>query len=192
MKAFWNKIIKITKNEIVCLFAMLAALMYGMYYMDILNPLQYSLSEIGRYNTALFIVWSVLSGLAIYLNVHRMYDRIGFQSKLGKGLLYSGLFFLVLTFANMSREPVWYWIHVGTAILFSILCFASIALGLLYMFKKDIRYRVLSIIFFTLCFVDIVLLAVFKQMALYEFIPLMLGYIVMFFVNYTKTFEIKN
>lgn len=192
MKAVWDKLVRFSKNEVLCLTVMLAALMYGMYYMDILNPLQYSLSEIGRHNTALFVVWCVSSGLAILLNVNRMYDRIGYTAKAGRVLLYIGLFFLVLTFANMSKVPVWYWLHVSTAILFSVLCFASIALGLVYMFKKDKKYRLLAIIFFALCFVDIVLLAVFKQMALYEFIPLMLGYIVMFLINFTKTFEINH
>lgn len=192
MKTVWDKLVKFSKNEVLCLVVMLAALMYGMYYMDILNPLQYSLSEIGRHNTALFVVWCVSSGLALLLNVNRMYDRINYKGKTGRILLYIGLFFLVLTFANMSKATVWYWLHVSTAILFSVLCFASIALGLLYMFKKDKKYRLLAIIFFALCFVDIILLAVFTQMALYEFIPLILGYIVMFLINYTKTFELDH
>jgi hypothetical protein len=183
----WNKI---RKNELVCLIAMLAALMYGMYYMDIMNPLQYSLSEIGRHNNALFILWAVLSGLALFFNVNRAYDRLKYKSKLGSALLYTGLGFLVLTFLNMSREPVFYWIHVSTAILFSVLCFGSIVMPLLYMFKKDRKYRIMAVIFFSLVFVDIVFLAVFKQMALYEFIPLILGYIVLFFINYTETFNV--
>ncbi len=193
MKIFFAKLKSFSKNEIVCMGAMLISLMYGMYYLDIRNPLEYSLSEIGRYNYGLFLVWSITSGLAIYLNVHRLYERIGFNSKWGKSLLYLGLFFLVLTFSNMAKEPViLYWIHVATAILFAVLSFASIALGLLYMFKKDKRYRILTIIFFSLILVDIVLLAIFTQMALYEFIPLMLGYVVMFFTNFTDAFKVKT
>lgn len=188
-----NILNKIRKNELVCLLSMLAALMYGMYYMDIMNPLAYSLSEIGRHNTALFVVWAVLSGLALFFNVNRAYDRLQYKSKLGSALLYTGLGFLVLTFLNMSREPVFYWIHVATAILFSVLGFGSIVLPLLYMFKKNKKYRIMTIIFFSLVFVDIVLLAVFTQMALYEFIPLMLGYIVLFLINFTETFHVvKN
>jgi len=185
----WNKI---RKNEVVCLMALIASLMYGMFYMDIMDPLAYSLSEIGRHNIPLFIVWAVLSGVALFLNVNRVYDRLNFKSKFGSALLYSGLGFLVLTFLNMSREPVFYWIHVGTAILFSILCFASIVLPLLHMFKKDKKYRVLSIIFYSLVLIDIVFLAIYKQMALYEFIPMMLGYIVMFLINYTETFNVMK
>lgn len=192
MKKFLPAMKKFAENELVCMGAMLAALMYGMYYLDLMNPLQYSLSEIGRHNIPLFIVWSVLSGLAIFLNVNRMYRITAFKSKLGKALLYSGLFFLVLTFCNMSRKPVLYWIHVATAILFSILCFASIALGLINMFKRNKKYRILTIIFFSLVFVDVIFLAVFTQMALYEFIPLTLGYVVMFFTNFTKAFRVTE
>lgn len=185
----WNKI---RKNELVCLISLLAALMYGMYYMDIMDPLAYSLSEIGRYNTALFVVWAVLSGVALFFNVNRAYDRLHYKSKLGSALLYTGLGFLVLTFLNMSREPVFYWIHVSTAILFSVLGFGSIVMPLLYMFKRNKKYKIMTIIFFSLVFVDVVFLAIFKQMALYEFIPLMLGYIVLFFINYTETFNVMK
>lgn len=192
MKELLNKIKKICQNELVCMGSMLVSLMYGMFYLDIKNPLQYSLSEIGRFNHGLFILWCVLSGIALFLNVNRLYERIGYNSKPGKWLLYSGLFFLVLTFANMSKDPIiFYWIHVATAILFSVLTFASIALGLIYMFNKNIRYRILAIVLFSLIFIDLIFLAVFKQMALYEFIPLILGYLTLFFTNFTKAFEVK-
>ncbi|NCA66536.1 MAG: hypothetical protein EOM87_00580 [Clostridia bacterium] len=192
MKEFFKRLKAFSKNELVCAVAMLVALMYGMFYLDIKNPLQFSLSEIGRYNYPLFLVWSITSGLAIFLNVNRLYDRIGFKSKQGNWLLYSGMFFLVLTFCNMSKDPIiFYWIHVATAILFAVLSFGSIALGLIHMFNKNIRYKILTIIFFSLVFIDIILLAIFKQMALYEFIPLMLGYVVMFFTNFTESFKVN-
>lgn len=191
MKKVWSKIVTFSRNEIVCLLSLIVAVMYGMFYLDIRNPLQYSLSEIGRYNHALFIVWSVLSGLALLLNVHRFYARIGFVSKPGRFLLYGGLFFLVLTFLNMSKDPIyWYWIHVATAILFSLMSFASVALGLIYMWKKNKKYRILTSIFFGLILVDVILLAIFAQMALYEFIPLLLAYVVLFFTNFTDSFKV--
>jgi|AGTN01.3.fsa_nt_gi hypothetical protein len=191
MKEFFTKLKKGVFSETAALGSLIVALVYDVYYLDLMDPLKFSLSEIGRHNIPLFIAWCVLSGTAIYLNVVRFYSRINYKGKLGWILLYSGLFFLVLTFCNMSRVPVFYWIHVSTAILFSVLDFASIALGLVYMFKKSKLYRVVSIIFFSLIFADIVMLAVFKQMALYEFIPLILGFIVMFFTNFTKTFEVS-
>ncbi|MFA5449900.1 MAG: hypothetical protein WC292_05630 [Clostridia bacterium] len=190
MVDFINKAKKIMQNELLCFGSMLIALIYGVYYLDLYDPLQYSLSEIGRLShTSLFIIWSLLAGIALFLNVNRMYDRVGYKAKLGRVLLYSGLFFLVVTFANMSREPFWYWMHVVTAVLFSVFALFSVALGLLEMWKKSLRYRILSIAFFVLCFIDIVLLAIFTQMALYEFIPLVLVYIVLFFVNFTETFK---
>ena len=193
MKKFVEVFDKVRKNEIVCLCSLIAALMYGMFYLDIMNPLEYSLSEIGRFNSTLFIIWCLVSGFALFFNVNRLYERLNYKSKAGSTLLYTGLFFLVLTFLNMKKIPeIWYWIHVSTAILFSILCFASIVFPLLYMFKKNVKYRILSSIFFALVAADIILLAIFKQMALYEFIPLILGYIVMFLINYTDTFKIKE
>jgi uncharacterized membrane protein len=58
------------------------------------------------------------------------------------------------------------------------------------MYKKNLKYRVITSIYFAIVAVDIVLLAIFKQMALFEFIPLTFGYFVMFFTNYTEAFAI--
>ncbi|MDR3262692.1 MAG: hypothetical protein LBT30_00075 [Clostridiales bacterium] len=192
IKSALGRIKKFSENEVVCLASLIVALAYDMYYLDIMNPLEYSLSEIGRHNAALFILWSVISGLALLLNVRRFYSRIGYASKVGRSCLYLGLFFLVCTFSNMSREPVLYWIHVGTAILFAVLGFASVAFGLLNIFKKGLKFRILILVFFALIFVDIVMLIIFKQMALYEFIPLILGFAVLFFTNFTEFFRLTD
>lgn len=192
MKNLWAKISAFARNEIVCMFALASSLIYAMYYIDIQNPLKYSLSEIGRSNWALFIVWCMLSGIALLLNVHRLYARTGYSAKLGKAFLYSGLIFLVATFLNMSKDPmIFYWIHVATAILFSVLLFASIALCLVFMFKRNRAYKVLTIVLFSLLLIDIVLLAVFKQMALFESIPLVLCYVALLFTNFTDTFKVE-
>lgn len=192
MKELWAKISKFARNEIVCMTALAASLIYAMYYIDILDPLKYSLSEIGRSNHLLFIVWCVLSGIAILLNVHRLYERTGYSAKLGKIFLYSGLIFLVATFLNMSKDPMFfYWIHVGTAILFSVLSFGSIALCLVYMFKRNKAFMILTTILFSLLLVDVIFLAIFKQMALFESIPLVLCYVALFFTNFTDTFKVK-
>lgn len=192
MVKFWSQVKKVCQNELVCLGSMIIALMYGMYYLDIRNPLQYSLSEIGRFNHGLFIVWSVLSGIALLLNVTRLYARVGYKGKLGPICLYVALGFLVLTFANMRKDPAFlYWIHVGTAIVFALVGFASIAIGLLFMWKKDKRFKILTIILFSLILIDIVFLIIYTQMALFEFIPLLLGYVVMFFTNFTDSFKVE-
>lgn len=190
MKKFLKKLNDFSRNEIVCMVVLVTSLIYAMYYIDIQNPLQYSLSEIGRSNWALFIVWSLLSGIAILLNVHRLYERTGYSSKIGKAFLYSGLVFLVLTFLNMSKDPMyWYYIHVATAILFAVLAFASISLCLLYMAKKIKAYLYITVILFALILVDIVFLIIYKQMALFESIPLVLCYVILFFTNFTETFN---
>ncbi len=188
-----DKIKVFSRNELVCMLALLIGLMYGMYYLDIMNPLEYSLSEMGRYNHALFILWSLSSGLALLLNVPRLYDRINYKSKLGKSFLYIGLIALVLTFLNMSKDPMyWYWIHVATAIIFSVFSFFSVAVALLYMFKKNAQYKALTIIFFILLLIDIVFLIIYEQMALFEFIPLLACYVVFCFTNFTKSFELEH
>lgn len=191
MKKFLNNVKKLSENELVCFASMLIAMIYGMYYLDIRNPLEFSLSEIGRFNHALFIVWSLTSGLALLLNIPRFYKRIGYSSKTGKGLLYGGLAALVLTFLNMSRDPVLYWIHVATALVFALLSFVSVAMGLIFISKKDKRYRIITIIFFSLILIDVVFLAIYKQMALYEFIPLILCFVVLFFTNFTDSFKVE-
>ncbi|MDD4316149.1 MAG: hypothetical protein PHC84_03185 [Clostridia bacterium] len=192
MKKFLKKLNDFSRNEIVCMLALVASLSYAMYYIDIEDPLKYSLSEIGRSNWALFIVWSLLSGVAILLNVHRLYERTGYSAKLGKAFLYSGLAFLVLTFLNMSKNPMyWYYIHVATAILFAVLSFGSIALCLVYMSNRLKAYLYVTVILFALLLIDIIFLIIYKQMALFESIPLVLCYIVLFFTNFTQTFDPK-
>jgi hypothetical protein len=192
MKEVLKRLKKFSQNDVVCLAALIAALAYDMFYLDLMNPLKYSLSEIGRQTPALFVVWSVVSGLALFLNVRRFYARTGSASKVGKICLYSGLVFLVLTFCNLSHDPVLYWIHVGTAVLFAVLGFLSVAIGLLKLFKKSLKYRILTIIFLALIFADLIFLVIFKQMALYEFIPLILGFTVLFFTNFTDFFNLPN
>lgn len=193
MQKIWNKILVITRNELVCMGAIIASLVYAMYYIDVMNPLQYSLSEIGRHNYFLFILWCLFSGIATLLNVHRLYARTGYTAKLGKWFLYSGMIFLVFTFLNMSKDPIiFYWIHVATAILFAVLSFASIALCLIYMSKRSKPYLIATIVLFSLIFIDIIFLAIYKQMALFESIPLVLSYIVLFFTNFTDSFKVKK
>lgn len=193
MKIVCQKLNKFFKNEIVCMVVLLASLIYAMYYIDIQNPLKYSLSEIGRSNWALFIIWCVLSGTALLLNIHKLYERTNFNhkwTKWGKVFLYSGLFFLLLTFLNMSKDPMyWYYIHVATAILFSVLVFFSLLFCLLHMAQKLKTYRNLTIILIAILFVDIIFLIIYKQMALFESIPLILCYAVLFFTNFTQTFN---
>lgn len=184
---------KFGTSELVCLAALIAGLTYGMYYLDIQNPFKFSLSEIGRTNHALFIVWSLFSGFALLLNVPRLYKRTNYKSKLGAWCLALGLLCLVATFCNMSKEPLPYAFHVGTALVFALLCFVSIVLPLLSMLKKkDKRYIILCSIYFALMLADVILLAVFKQMAFYEFAALILSYFVLFFTNFTKVFDPAN
>lgn len=171
--------------------SLLISLIYAMYYIDIMNPLQYSLSEIGRSNHLLFIVWCILSGIALLLNVHRLYSRTRYTARLGRAFLYSGLAFLFFTFINMSKDPIiFYHIHVITAILFAVLSFASVSLCLIHMSKKMKSYLVLTIIFFIFIFIDIIFLIIYKQMALFESIPLVLCYTVLFFTNFTDYFKV--
>ncbi len=193
MRKILRKINMFAKHEIVCMLSLLASLIYAVYYIDIQDPLKYSLSEIGRSNWMLFIVWCILSGVALLLNVNKLYERTrhtNFNQRLPKICLYSGLGFLVLTFLNMSKEPMfWYYIHVVTAILFAVLTFYSIISCLIYMAKRQKPYLYLTAIVLLIVFIDIVFLIIYKQMALFESIPLILCYIVLFFTNFTQTFN---
>lgn len=192
MKAILDKCKAFFSHEVVCMTALVIALAYGFYYLDILDPTQYSLSEIGRHNTALFVVWSVTTGAALILGMHRFYKRIHYFPKAGYITLYVGMACLVATFCNMSREPVAYAFHVATALIFALCAFVSLAIGLLYMMKRNKRYRVLGILFFALILVDVILLAIYTQMALYEFIPCILAYTVFFFTNHTEFFKLDT
>lgn len=191
MRNFVKRLNEFSYNEILCISALLVSLIYAMFYIDIKNPLEFSLSEIGRYNWPLFIAWSVLSGIAIFLNVRKLYKRTGFHSRVGKILLYTGLFFLLCTFVNMSKDPIiFYYIHVATAILFAVLTFASIYICLLAMSKKYKTYLILTVALGAAMLVDIVFLAIYTQMALFESIPLVFCYIALFFTNFTDTFKV--
>lgn len=193
MKTFLEKLKRLAKNELVCLSSIIVSLIYSVYYMGLRNPLEYSLSEIGRTYTALFIVWSLLVATAFFLNVNRLYERTGFKSKLGKGLMYAGLIFLVLTFVNMKKDPIiFYHIHVVTAILFSVLSFASAAICLVSVAKKSKVYLITTIVLFSIVFIDIIFLIIYKQMALFESVPLISTYIVLIFTNFTSTFKLNK
>ncbi|MDR0854918.1 MAG: hypothetical protein LBN25_00950 [Christensenellaceae bacterium] len=181
--------VRFCRHEITCIFTLIVALTYDMFYLDIYNPLQYSLSAMGRLNIPLFIIWSFVTGIALTLNILRMYDRIGYKKKLARICLLVGMLCLIATFSNMSDEPIPYTFHVISAAIFAGLTFLSMALALLTVVKKSKKMLVLVAIFFALMLTDVVFLAIYKQMGLFETAPLIVGVIVLFFTNYTKFFE---
>lgn len=193
MEKFLERLKKFSEHELVCFGTLLIALLYGMFYLDIRNPLEFSLSEIGRYNPPLFILWSVVTGLGLFFNIFRFYRRIDYKAKLGRICLFLGLFFLVLTFCNLSREPVWYWIHVATAILFAVLAFAALALGLLSQFRKSKKYTVLTCILCGLMLADVLYIIIGgSHNALNEFIPVILAFVTLAFTNFTDFFKLDE
>lgn len=185
-------------HELVCMGALILGISYGFYYMDILNPLQNSLSAIGRSNHPLFILWCATSSFALALGMHRFYKRIDLPKKWAKiGLIiqYVGILFIIATFCNMKPEEesyVAYLIHCITAVMFAVCAFASLCIGLFYMFPKQLKYRVIVYLVAGLMLVDIIFLIIYEQMALYEFIPCILVYIVFFFTNHTKYYEVEK
>ncbi|MCL2630082.1 MAG: hypothetical protein FWD49_00995 [Firmicutes bacterium] len=187
------KLKQIFNSELLSLSTLIAGLTYGMFYLDIENPFKVSLSQMGRSNHALFAVWCLLSGLALLVNIPYFYKRTQCKSRLGLGFLVAGLVCLIITGSVMGEAPAPYYTHMVTSILFAIFCFFALLFPIFKMLlKRDKRYIILSVIYFTLMLANIILISIFKQMAFYEFVALILTYFYLFFVNFTRVFDIKE
>lgn len=195
MKKAFLAIQKFCRLEVVCLIFLIAAVVYDMYYIDIQNPLTTSLSDMGRYNHGLFIVWGALSGIALVLNMNMLYRKVGVKTKIGYVFLGISVTLLTITCFTMRKEseqdPI-FLLHFYSSILFAVFAFFALMRGLIPAWVKGRQYQVLTVILLALLLADMICLGIFKQMGLFEFIPLMLAFVVFFFTNYTKTFDIPK
>ena len=181
----------IYQSEVICSLLLLTSLIFALDFMYKDNPIDYSLSQIGRLFWRDYLLWGLFTGLAILFNVNRLYNRTGYSSKIGKFLLHLSLIMLFFTVINITLEPILYYTHVVTSIAFAVLSFAPIMMCLVSTSFKSFRYFILTFLLLIMAVIDVYYITIYSHMALFQTIPLVACYIVLFLCNFTQSFKLN-
>lgn len=165
------------------------AISYTIYYIDFQNLLNSSgaLSKIGLTNHLSFAVWGILTFAALSYGTIIAYQRhtnYKFQYILLAIAAIGMLLTLTCDFDYSIRLQ--YYLHCIGSLLFSII--SGVTLFLLYFlnYKKSIFNKTCTYIVFAVLLSDLVLLCIFKENALIEIVPILIGYILLTITNFRE------
>ncbi|KAH7822748.1 uncharacterized protein MONOS_14900 [Monocercomonoides exilis] len=180
---------RIAQNEVLCMAFYVGALMYDMYYIDLQNPAKNSLSSLGRKKYYLFVIYWTLTGVSLYLNVQRLFVRLGYTSDVGHKMLYTSLLMIFPMVIIISPKRIWHIIHIVLAVGLAVIMYVSLYLAVLTA-RRYRHFRYLQIGLTIATAIDVYHLLVYRQMALYAFIAILMAFLVCCFTNYTTKYTI--
>jgi len=132
--------------RILVMSLLMASLMLTVVYGTLENPFQYTFSNIGNFfdYRIFFIVWAIVSGLAIQVSIVALFRLENYKAK--SSYLFVGLaaFFLVLTSlipALKDIYPFWHWLHTACAIVFALFMLLSLIPYVLFISRENPRLR---------------------------------------------------
>ncbi|MCL2570093.1 MAG: hypothetical protein FWE16_02700 [Firmicutes bacterium] len=85
-------------------------------------PTRDPLSAIGEQNHALFILWGIFTGLAVYFNLKLLASRLNFKSRLFEIALIIGCSMSIVTVTIVGLETWRRIIHISSAMSFGVIC----------------------------------------------------------------------
>lgn len=138
---------KIKKISVQAVFAFLSLLLIPMYTLSfgmMENPWENTLSGIGnKFDHRLsFIVWGIITGMAILYQFFYIYEKMDFSDKRARRYMIASQVFLVMTVftpALKSVFPVWHFIHVLFANFFAIFLIISVLLFIQFLSRSNQR-----------------------------------------------------
>ena len=115
-------LLKQRRLRIFVMSILLAALLLTVVYGTLENPFYYTFSNIGNFfdYRVFFIVWALVSGMAIQSAIIALYQLEGYQAKLKYWFVGLASGFLVLTAlipALKDIYPFWHWLHTACAVI---------------------------------------------------------------------------
>ncbi len=162
--------------------------------MSLGNPFDNSLSSIGRRFYALYIVWSIMTGIAIFLNLLRLHKRTRFKLKYDLWLIILGvLSFIVNVFSLYYFEDDFYFtIHLFSGFGAAAFIGTSILLCTLYGGCVKKGYLIMGIITLLTLLADFMWIIMIDFTAvLLEIIPILAFYLIFIVTDNIPYFKVK-
>ena len=182
-------ITKITAN-----ISLICSVILSFVMMSLGHPLESLLTSIGRRFYVLDIVWSIITGFAIFINLIRLHKLTGFKLKYDLWLVILGVSsFIVNVFSLYYFENNLYFkIHLYSGFLAATFVGISILLCTLYggIVKKG--YYMLGIITLLILLADFLWIIKIEFTAvLLEIIPILAFYLIFFITENVPYFKVK-
>lgn len=176
-------------NSTLCLVILVSAFIYSVLYGFTRHPLSRTstLSWIGYDYPISLIIWCVLTCAAYFLNLLRLYKCSGCTGKTGLIALYASVF---------AAPPVvfindWGWeqtAHLAATAIFVLLNSIALIGYFIYHRKRHWVYPVTAVILSVVMVVCVVVHAAIVKNGLTELIPIWIGLILLFIVNFTDLY----
>jgi hypothetical protein len=184
-------------SDVSCLAFTVAALLYNLWMIFILNPFEIALTHFIRddnyANFHILLIWAFLTGAAVFFNMTRTYKR----GKLSKPFLYVSKFLMYLALVGLAVSVVlvpqaYDDIHVVGSLAFAFGMIASVVAAFIGAAVKNINYLFLLAFFAFIIYHCFLFLFVLRQMAAWEILPLLCSLFMMLIWNFTDLFITKD
>lgn len=118
-------LLKQRRIRIFVMSILLAALLLTVVYGTLENPFIYTFSNIGNFfdYRALFIVWAIVSGIAIQVSIQALFRLEEYQAKAKYTFAALSSVFLILTAiipALKDIYPFWHFLHTAFAVIYAL------------------------------------------------------------------------
>jgi hypothetical protein len=173
-------------KKIFSLASSIVAFVYTVWYMHFGIPYQNSgaLSKIGLTHHTYFVIWGLLTLIALCYNTIIAYRRYT-KSRLFIPLLIIAIIGMILTlsFDFDFDKKTDYYLHCIGSLTFSVVMGVTIFILFVICYNKDKIFRFFTFVTAGILLVDLVCLIIFKENALIEVIPVFAGYVMLSTVN---------
>lgn len=170
-------------KKVICLALCIISSIYSIWYASFGGFVgnDGALSKIGLEHPILFIIWGILTFIALSVNI-----IVGFMET--KYTFY--IYLLIVAFIGLALTLIFdfdynkmpdYYLHCGGSLTFSAVM--GIIVFLLFLLRK--RY-ILTLASGAILFGDLMLLIIFKETAIIELFPIFSGYILLCVNNFVK------
>lgn len=153
---------------------LILALVFTFIFGTLENPFHYTLSNIGNFFNyrILFIVWSIICGVAIELGFLALLRLEHYGNKRTYTFLYLATFFLVATGilpALKESQPVLHYMHVASSVLLALFYTLSLIPFSLWISKENPRLRAIISIWISVIWIgSIAMIVIYRHSALFE------------------------
>lgn len=161
-------------------------MVYTIWYMQFENPIKNSgaLSKIGLEHHGYFVIWGVLTMLALSFSITLAYKKM-LKTKVYIPLLLIAAAGMILTLCfdfDFGKKPDYYYHCIGS-LTFSAAMGINIFLLFLLSRKKENIYKLFTVLTGGILLVDLVFLLIYKETGLIETLPIFAGYILLGITN---------
>lgn len=167
----------------------LAATAYTIWYMHYGVPYLNSgaLSKIGLSHRFAFVIWGVLTMLALGWNIAIAYIRYT-NTKLYVPLLSVSTVGMAMTliFDFDFDKKLDYYCHCVGSLMFSVIMGVTIFLLFLLCYSKGKMFQIFTILTAGILLVDLVLLLIYQETGLIESLPVFAGYLLLCVTNFRR------